>query len=141
MAHLGNTPLHDVAEVFIVDVVVLFPNRPLSTFLEFILPISDSLGEQPCHVEGYNGWGDPYSHFDQTIIRQHGDDLVQLFRLQPHSPCQVVVFKTAKPNEQGEQSKHPYKMKQASKCWDAALTATYTGCRASWSMIMVYFGS
>jgi hypothetical protein len=41
--HLRNSPFHDVAEMFIVDVVVLLSNRPLSTFLEFVLTVTARL--------------------------------------------------------------------------------------------------
>jgi hypothetical protein len=40
MPNLRDSPLDNVAEVLVVDVVVLFPNRPLSTFLELILAIA-----------------------------------------------------------------------------------------------------
>ena len=40
MPHFGDSPFDNIAEVFIVDVVVLFSNRPLSTFLEFVLTIA-----------------------------------------------------------------------------------------------------
>jgi hypothetical protein len=40
MPNLRDSPLDNVAEVLIVDVVVLFPNRPLSTFLEFVLTVT-----------------------------------------------------------------------------------------------------
>jgi hypothetical protein len=92
MPHLRDSPLDNVAEVLIVDVVVLFPNRPLSTFFEFVLTVtvdeSDTYNSHLYRVD---------RHFDQTIIRQHSDDLVQLLGLQAHSPSQIVIFKTAHP--------------------------------------------
>ena len=38
--HLRDSPLNNVTEVLIVDVVVLFPNRPLSAFFEFVLTVT-----------------------------------------------------------------------------------------------------
>lgn len=38
--HLRDTPLDNVAEVLIVDVVVLLSDGALCTFLELILPVS-----------------------------------------------------------------------------------------------------
>jgi hypothetical protein len=39
--HLGYSPLHDIAEMSIVDVVVLPPDSSLSTLLQLILPIAE----------------------------------------------------------------------------------------------------
>lgn len=46
--HFGDAPFDDITEVFIVDVVVLLPNRPLSAFLQFILTISAGPGRNVC---------------------------------------------------------------------------------------------
>ena len=40
VTHLGDPPFDDVAEVFVIDVIVLFPDAPLCTFLQLILTIS-----------------------------------------------------------------------------------------------------
>lgn len=40
LPHLGHTPFYDVAKVLVVDVVVLFSNRPLCAFFEFVLSIA-----------------------------------------------------------------------------------------------------
>lgn len=40
MSHFCYAPLHDIAEVLIVNVVILFSNRPLSTLFEFVLTIT-----------------------------------------------------------------------------------------------------
>lgn len=45
MPHFCNPPFYDVAKVLIVDVVVLFSNRPLRAFFQFILPITVKRGK------------------------------------------------------------------------------------------------
>jgi len=40
MPHSGDSPLDNVAKMFVVNVVVLFSNTPLSAFLQLILTIS-----------------------------------------------------------------------------------------------------
>jgi len=142
MPHLRDSPLNNVAEILVVDVVVLFPNRPLSTFLEFILTVTVP-GD--VSVSTLNHSCPSCLHFDQTIIRQHSNDFVQLLGLQAHPPSQIVIFKTAHPNQQDKHPSQENRERQSKAKGDqrfiAYLTATYTGCRASWSMMMVYFGS
>lgn len=52
VSHLRDSPLDNITEVLVVDVVVLFPNRPLSTFLEFVLTVTvrDDGSVTPCTV-------------------------------------------------------------------------------------------
>lgn len=40
VTHLGDPPFDNVAEVFVVDIIVLLPDTPLSTLLQLILTIS-----------------------------------------------------------------------------------------------------
>jgi hypothetical protein len=40
MPHLGNSPLDNVAKMFVVNVIVLLSNTPLSAFLQLVLTIS-----------------------------------------------------------------------------------------------------
>jgi len=41
--HLGHPPLDDVAEVFIVDIVVLLAHRALSALFELVLTVPGNL--------------------------------------------------------------------------------------------------
>jgi hypothetical protein len=38
--HLGNSPLHYIAEVFVVDIKVLPAHRTLCPFFEFVLTVT-----------------------------------------------------------------------------------------------------
>jgi hypothetical protein len=38
--HLGNSPLHYIAEVFVVDIEVLPAHRTLCPFFEFVLAVT-----------------------------------------------------------------------------------------------------
>lgn len=40
VTHPSYAPLDDIAEVLVVDVVVLLSDRPLGTFLQLILPVT-----------------------------------------------------------------------------------------------------
>ena len=66
MPHLCDSPLDHVAEVLIVDVVVLFPNRPLSPFFEFVLTVTVQEG----HSERY---GNPALKQTHILTRQSLD--------------------------------------------------------------------
>jgi hypothetical protein len=39
--HLGNSPLHYIAEVFVVDIKVLPAHRTLCPFFEFVLTVTN----------------------------------------------------------------------------------------------------
>ena len=92
VSHFRYAPFNDVAEILIVDVVVLSSNRPLCTFLELVLTIA--VTPRLLSIVVNSTWNGADIHFDQAIIGKHSDNLVQLFWLQPHPARQIVVFKT-----------------------------------------------
>jgi len=44
--HLCNSPLHDIAEVFVVDIEVLPAHRTLCPFFEFVLAVTNKETDQ-----------------------------------------------------------------------------------------------
>lgn len=94
MPHFRNPPFYDIAKVLIVDVVVLFPNRPLRAFFQLVLPITAKKGKHVTSAcssirAGSMEW---YLHFNKTVVTEHGDDFIQLFRLEAHSTRKIIVF-------------------------------------------------
>lgn len=88
--HLRHTPLHDIAELRVVDVEVLPPDRPLRALLQLVLPMTvPSVSPQADHNER------EHVHSKQLVVLEHDRDFVQLLQLQPHPPGQVVIFETA----------------------------------------------
>lgn len=52
-AHFSHSPLDNVAEVLVVDVVVLLPNRTLRTIFKLVLPMPVQMGSRPLITEKY----------------------------------------------------------------------------------------
>jgi hypothetical protein len=50
--HLGNPPLHYVAETFIVDIIILPAHRTLCPFFEFVLTVAITNGSAPSEISG-----------------------------------------------------------------------------------------
>ena len=92
MTHFSDPPFDDVAEVFVIDIIVLFSDTPLSSFFQLVLTIAVTPRLLSIVVD--STWNGADIHFDQAIIGKHSDNLVQLFWLQPHPARQIVVFKT-----------------------------------------------
>jgi hypothetical protein len=90
MPHSRDPPFDDVAEVFIVNVVVLPANSPLSAFLQFVLAISVGA----LNIVDVATRSRYFIHFDELVSRQPCNDLIQFFWLKTHSICKFVIFQT-----------------------------------------------
>ena len=92
--HLGNPPLHYIAEVFVVDIEVLPAHRTLCPFFEFVLTVTKKETDQVLSqwIQVGREMGKEGSRFYQSIFLQVRHELVEFFDLQPNSSGQVVVL-------------------------------------------------
>ena len=87
--HLGNSPLHYIAEVFVVDIKVLPAHRALCAFFELVLTVTNKETDRTLSQQTR---GERGSRFYQPIFLQVRHELVEFFDLQPNPSGQVVVL-------------------------------------------------
>ena len=89
--HLGNPPLHYVAQALVVDIKVLPAHRTLCPFFEFVLTVATTNGPGFL-VNSDRVRRRKSSRLYQAIFFQGRHELVELFDLQPNPSRQVVIL-------------------------------------------------